>query len=279
MVGPGGRGVGKAELAEPYLDLLARMLTRYGFEGGIELPRGRRKRVLDPVNRVVAPVGVAVGVPTKFDADRRANGRDQPYGAETMIGLKRLQNVRECVRTVIEEDVPGDLMEAGIWRGGAVIFMRGALLAYGDEERLVWAADSFEGLPPPSGNFDIDMTSELHTWDHFEVGVEAVRENFARYGLLDERVRFIRGWFKESLPGAPIERLALLRLDADMYESQMDALTHLYPSLSPGGFCLIDDYHIIDGCRQAIDDYRGTHGIVEPIIDVDHNGVYWRRKR
>jgi O-methyltransferase len=121
------------------------------------------------------------------------------------------------------------------------------------------------------------MTSELHTWRHFEVGVDAVSENFARYGLLDDRVRFIKGWFSESLPNAPVEKLAVLRLDGDMYESQMDALTHLYPKLSPGGYCLIDDYHIIDACKQAIDDYREQNGIDEPIIRVDHNGVYWRR--
>jgi O-methyltransferase len=265
------------DLAESYLDLLAKMLTRYGFEGELSMPRGRKKKVLDPVNKVAARAGIGIGVRTNFDPERRANGKDHPYDAETMIGLKRLQNVRDCVRSVIEDGVPGDLMEAGVWRGGTVIFMRGALLAYGDEERSVWAADSFEGLPPPSGNFDIDMTSELHTWHHFEVGVDAVRENFARYGLLDDRVKFVPGWFNQALPDAPVEKLAVLRLDGDMYESQMDALTYLYPKLSPGGYCLIDDYHIIDACKQAIDDYRKQNGIDEPLIDVDHNGVYWRR--
>jgi len=243
-------------LADSYLELLSHMLTRYGFEGVFVPPRGRREKVLGPINRVLRRAKLGIAVRPGFDEHERRNGRDHPYEAETMIGLKRLENLKMCIRTVIEDNVPGDLIETGVWRGGAVIFMRGALLAYGDEDRVVWAADSFEGLPSPSAAYAADADSELHTVRHFEVGVETVKANFAKYGLLDDRVKFIKGWFSESLPGAPIERISVLRLDGDMYESQMDALKNLYPKLSPGGFCIIDDYHMIEACRRAIHDYR-----------------------
>ena len=197
-------------LADQYLDLLSHMLTRYGFESAFSPPRGRRAKVLGPINSVLRSTSLGIAVRTDFDKHARMNGKDHPYEAETMIGLKRLENLRMCVRTVIEDDVPGDLIETGVWRGGSVIFMRGALLAYGDEDRVVWAADSFEGLPAPSATYADDADSQLHTWRHFEVGVETVRANFEKYGLLDDRVKFLKGWFSETLPTAPIERLAVM---------------------------------------------------------------------
>lgn len=90
--------------------------------------------------------------------------------------------------------------------------------------------------------------------------IETVRRNFARYGLLDEQVHFLKGWFGRSLSKAPIERLAVLQLDGDLYESTWDALTHLYPKLSPGGFAIVDDYWYAS-CRTAVHDYRVQHGI------------------
>jgi O-methyltransferase len=92
-------------------------------------------------------------------------------------------------------------------------------------------------------------------------------------------VRFLKGWFRDTLPTAPVQRLALLRLDGDLYESTTDALTHLYPEVSPGGFVVVDDYGDIAACRQAVTDYRKAHGIEEPIVPIDWSGAYWRRSR
>ena len=103
------------------------------------------------------------------------------------------------------------------------------------------------------------------------------RRNFERYCLLDEQVRFLKGWFSDTLPDAPIEELAVVRLDGDLYESTMDGLVNLYPKLSPGGYCIIDDYGHIDACRQAVDDYRSAHGIEEEMLVIDGAGSYWRR--
>jgi O-methyltransferase len=170
-------------------------------------------------------------------------------------------------------------METGVWRGGAVIFMRAALEAYGDATRRVWAADSFAGLPAPDERYAADRGDVHHGFQALAVTLEQVRANFARYGLLDDRVRFLQGWFKDTLSGAPIERLALLRLDGDMYESTMDALRPLYPRLSVGGYLIVDDYGVVPGCKQAVDEYRAEHRITEPILDIDGWGVYWRRER
>jgi len=166
-----------------------------------------------------------------------------------------------------------------VWRGGSVIFMRAILAAYADPSRNVWVADSFQGLPPPDPQYAADAGDVFHGFETLAVSLEEVRANFARYGLLDDRVKFLKGWFKDTLAGAPIERLALARLDGDMYESTMDALRPLYPRLSVGGYLIVDDYGIVPGCKQAVDEYRGEHGITEPIVDIDGWGVYWRRER
>ncbi|HEU4753119.1 MAG TPA: TylF/MycF/NovP-related O-methyltransferase, partial [Armatimonadota bacterium] len=193
--------------------------------------------------------------------------------------LERLSNIQSCVTQALRDRVPGDLIEAGVWRGGAAIFMRGILAAYGERERRVWVADSFEGLPRPNPDrYPADRDDPHWTMkEQLGVSLEEVRENFARYGLLDEQVRFLKGWFSETLPGAPVERLAVMRLDGDMYESTMDALRALYPRLSPGGYVIVDDYYYLEGCRAAVEDYRREHGITEPVQPADWNAAFWRR--
>lgn len=190
-----------------YLDLLKRTLTRLAFEDETLIP------------------GDPHGQPQAFDRDLRARGRDWPAHAETMIGLERLDNIEHAVATVIREQVPGDLIETGVWRGGAVIFMRAILASYGDTSRVVWAADSFEGVPKPDAErFPADAADTHWTFHELAVSLEEVKANFARYGLLDEQVRFLPGWFRDTLPTAPFERLAVLRLDGDLYESTIVAL-------------------------------------------------------
>ncbi len=109
------------------------------------------------------------------------------------------------------------------------------------------------------------------------VPLDEVKASFERYGLLDEHVRFLEGWFSETLPSAPIERIAVLRLDGDLYHSTMDALTSLYGKVSPGGFVIIDDYGAVPSCAQAVHDFRSRHGIETAMIKIDWTGVYWRK--
>jgi hypothetical protein len=201
-----------------------------------------------------------------------------PFAGETMIGLKRLDNVRACVETVIEDGVPGDLIETGVWRGGCSIFMKGILAAHGVEDREVWLADSFCGLPEPdTTRYPLDDFSSLHNQLELAVRREDVEANFRRYGLLDDKVRFLEGWFEDTLPTLAGRTWSVIRLDGDLYQSTIEALDNLYPGLSPGGYCIVDDFGTYPACRQAVEDYRTKQDIDEPIVDIDGSGAYWRR--
>lgn len=271
--------------ASLYLDLLKRTLTRTGFgEAYRPFTVSSKRRFVFPFYAalyfVLSRFGIEMMEREPFDPAARATGRDRPVDAETMIGLRRLDNLQACIEDVLNQGIPGDLIETGVWRGGAVIFMRGVLAAHRDRERRVWAADSFQGLPRPDAARYAADRGDLH-WARIELAVslDEVKRNFERYGLLDERVRFLAGWFKDTLPTAPIDRIAVLRLDGDLYESTIDALRSLYPKLSIGGWTIIDDYGAVAACAKAVEDYRREHGITEPIEDIDGVGVCWRRER
>ena len=197
--------------------------------------------------------------------------------AHTMIGRKRLDNIQFCIEEVIKSGIPGDLIETGVWRGGATVFMRGVLAAYGITDRRVWAADSFQGVPPPTHPRDAGLDISAKFYPVLSVEVQEVRALFHRYGLLDEQTVFLEGWFKDTLSKAPINNLALLRLDGDLYESTMDALNPLYAKVANGGFVIVDDYYALPQCAQAITDFRTSHGISEPIQQIDDSSVFWRK--
>lgn len=214
-----------------------------------------------------------------IDLKGREEGRVWPEVAHTMVGKPRLDNVQACVESVLFGGVPGDLVEAGVWRGGTSIFMRSVLKAHGITDRKVWVCDSFEGLPKPNAElYPDDAGDTLYKFDNLAVSVEQVQANFDKYGLLDGQVNFVKGWFKDTLHQMPVEQIAVLRLDGDMYESTMDTLKALYPKLSPGGFVLIDDFGAFPNCKKAVDDYRALHNITEPIQIVDWTGACWQKQ-
>lgn len=229
------------------------------------------------VSRILKLWGYEVAYQNNFSLDDRISGRIWPGYADTMIGLKRLDNLQFCVETVIEENIEGDLIETGVWRGGACIFMRAVLAAHEIKNRKVFVADSFQGLPhPDAGKYNADKGDEHYIHEYLAVSKEEVEANFKKYGLLDDQVIFLKGWFKDTLPAAPIEKLSVLRLDGDMYGSTIEALDNLYPKLSKGGFCIIDDYALM-GCKKAVDDYRRKYGIGNKIEQIDQTGIFWRR--
>lgn len=263
-----------------YLDLMKRCVMNwiYGDENAKDyLTFNFIKR---RISELLSKCGLKV-LPTKpFNEALRAEGRDWPVTAHSMIGRKRLDNLQTCVEDIIEQQVPGDLIEAGVWRGGASIFMRAVLKAYDILDRRVWLADSFEGLPKPDVyKYPADILNQYHVFKTLSVSEATVRKNFERYDLLDEQVQFLRGWFKDTLPNAPFEELALMRLDGDLYESTMDSLKYLYPKLSLGGYVIIDDYGCVPACRKAVEDFRASNQIDEPIVSIDWTGAYWKRVR
>jgi O-methyltransferase len=259
-----------------YLDLLRRNLTRYGMQERMPSEWPLRRRMLFKAVNTIHSMHNG----RRLSAQRsRELGLDWPAEAETMIGMQRLTSLQHCVETALADDIPGDLIECGVWRGGACILMRAVLAAYGDETRSVWLADSFQGVPrsdPEHYQADKGIRAEFAA-GILGVSEAEVRANFERYGLLDDQVRFLPGWFKDTLHDAPIERIAVLRLDGDLYESTIQALDALYPRLSPGGFCVIDDYRAVNACEQAVTDYRTKHGISADIVDIDGSGVLWRK--
>jgi hypothetical protein len=202
------------------------------------------------------------------------NGEYWPARAHTMIGMKRLTNIQECFETVVREKIPGDLIETGVWRGGATILMKG-LVKYHNEPRKVFVADSFEGLPKPDPKYTADSGDIHHTIPFLAVDVETVKNNFRAYDLLDDDVIFVKGFFETSLKTVPIDKLCILRLDGDMYSSTIQVLDQLYSKVSPGGFVIIDDY-LLPPCKKAVHDFRDSRGITNPIITIDRCGSYWR---
>lgn len=270
--------------SELYLDLLKRLLTRTI----IARPRQRQTiRARSPFKRLlIAPTQwflnlfslelvrlIHCTANDYLESGDAATNRAED--AETMLGTRQLDNMQACITDVIQQNIPGDLLEAGVWRGGMVMFMRAVLKAHGDPMRKVWVADSFAGLPDPNAAKDDSW------WRSGDMAVELdqVRHNFERFGLLDDQVRFLQGLFSASLPHAAISRLAVLRIDADLYESTADALQYLYPLLSIGGYAIFDDYQNLPGCRRAIDEYRKRHAIEDVIHTIDCRAVYWKKTK
>jgi O-methyltransferase len=272
MFGLGGkrRGLARSPAADLYIELLKNCVGNRIYDDDLDLLRGSFEP--DPATGKMVATGAQA-----TDDQLKYLGLVWPSRAHTMIGVPRLDNLRKCIEAVLDEGVEGDFIETGVWRGGACIFMRGILKAYGKEDRIVWVADSFAGLPPADpAKYPKESTAPFHVHADLAVSLEQVQRNFAGYGLLDGQVKFLKGWFRDTLPGAPIRKLSILRLDGDLYESTMDALT-LYPKLSPGGFVIVDDYDNVKACNDAIDDFRNERGISEPLLKIEGGGAYWRK--
>ena len=217
------------------------------------------------------------------ERSRRADGRDWPLHALTMTGLRRLDDLQSCVETVVRDEILGDLIETGSWRGGSSILMRATLDTYGAEDRIVWVADSFQGFPDrepddPQNGYANSLAPYFAVFDFLAVPLEEVQASFVRLGY-EHGVRFVPGFFEETLPGlaGSERRWSVIRLDGDTYDVTLLALRCLYPNLSPGGYLIVDDYLALDECRQAVEDFRREHRIAEPLEQVDWTCARWRR--
>ena len=254
-------GANADSLRSLYLDLLKRSLTNTLFEVEPDIDDDEFRFVMARANHYVK--GAAL----------------------SMLPVARLDNISQCIADVLEKEVPGDLIETGVWRGGATIYMRGVLKAHGVTNRTVWVADSFEGLPTPDAEeFPLEAKVQQgpviqKAYNNLAVSLDQVKQNFQAYGLLDDRVRFLKGWFKDSLPSAPIAALSILRLDGDFYESTRDSLSSLYDRVSVGGYVIVDDYgeDTWTYCRRAVDEFRRDRNIDVPLLPVDSKCFYWKK--
>lgn len=223
--------------------------------------------------------------PTNHEG-KKASGNDVEVGnywplrAHSMIGRKRLNNIHNLFFQIIIDNVSGDLIETGVWRGGACIFMKGLVEAY-NQKRKVFVADSFEGFPEPDPKYPMD-TNDKDNLDYqkmlsmLKVSEEEVKNNFKKYNLLNDNVVFIKGFFEHSLSKAPIDKLSLLRLDGDMFSSTIQVLEQLYDKVSEGGYIIIDDYQLL-GCQQAVTEFRKSRNIKDTVVDIDGCGAFWRK--
>lgn len=292
------RGDAMPLLTSPYLDLLKQCLTGRIHDpqrGPEPVSRTDCAALLASANAIFAPwlapggdsvesllvAGTALA-PADFAEQLRQslNGMHRDRTPDTMSDRASLDHLQLCVEQVIDQGIPGDLIETGIWKGGLPVLMRAILKERGIDDRIVWAADSFEGLPQPDPDANLKDAIWHHLFaplDHLAIPFDFVQDVFRKYGLLDDGVRFLRGWFADTLPKAPISQLALMRLDGDWYDSTRQALAALYPKLAPGGFVIIDDYGLPFGCRRAVDEYRAAYGIAAPMRWVNAQVACWRK--
>jgi O-methyltransferase len=241
---------------ELYLDLMIKILANTIY----------RDQSINPLN--AGP----------FQTELRLEGRDWPAQAHTMVGVKRLLNLKELCQRALDLGIPGDFAEAGVWRGGCCILMRAILAANEIRNRKVFVIDSFEGLPPPNPErYPNDANLNLHLMSDLAISLEQVKSNFSRYDLLDEQVVFIKGFFNDTLPSLGGGPYALIRLDGDLYESTFVSMEELYPKLSPGGFVIIDDYQLMPSAERAVSDYLQRENLEVQINNVDWTAVWWQK--
>lgn len=208
----------------------------------------------------------------------RMEGLDWPTDALSMIGMKRMNNLHEMLDYIRENEIEGDLIETGVWKGGATIFMKLYCDIY-EMNKKVFVCDSFEGLPKPSGNFPQDYGDNHHTFTQLAISLESVKKNFKDMRCLDDNVIFIKGFFGQTLPNNDlIKTIALLRMDGDMYESTHDVFYSCYHKLTDMGVCIIDDY-CLNGAKSCVHDFRTTKNINDPITTIDRCGVYWIKNK
>jgi len=172
----------------------------------------------------------------------------------TLIGSKLLDEFRVMIEQVHDRKIPGEIVETGVWRGGACIWAA-AVLEYLKSDKKVYVCDSFCGLPLVS---DPKETISYDDAESLRVSLEEVEANFDRFGL-KHRAVFVKGWFKDTMPSLNIP-VSVLRLDGDMYESTRDVLKYMYDRVSPGGFVIVDDYQL-PPCKQAVDELRSRQKI------------------
>jgi hypothetical protein len=207
-------------------------------------------------------------------------GRCAPY---TMTSVERMYALWQAIGYVHGHAIDGDVVECGVWRGGSSMLAALALREAGGEERTLWLYDTFEGMSEPTEH-DVDLTGarmvdewEAHRGNTDDLifaygGLDEVKHNMAATGYPSDRVRFVQGKVEDTIPGASPERIALLRLDTDWYESTRHELEQFYERLSPGGVLIVDDYGHWAGAREAVDEFFAGREDAPLLSRIDYTG-------
>jgi len=209
--------------------------------------------------------GCALSNLAPYDKSKREAGSDWPPFGHTMVGHVRLHNVRFALQDVIDNNVPGDFAELGVWRGGTCIYAKALLDVLGQASRHVHVFDAFERIPLYHDRGSFLMNSEAD-----------VKHNFDKYQVLDDHVHFYKGMFKETVPSFQ-GQLAVLRIDSSFYDSYQDALYYLYPKVPVGGIVIFDDVFHVKAVLQCWQDFKHDQGLPEELTKIDHQSAWFRK--
>lgn len=208
----------------------------------------------------------------------------------TMTSVIRCKTLWDSCCDILKNEVPGDFVECGVWRGGSAGIMAQVLRKFdSSRQRKLHLFDSFEGLPEPteidgthaaqySGGVNSGALKSVHMCEA-EIGF--VRELlFDKLNFPESRARLYQGWFQDTIPqlGNDPSQIAVLRLDGDWYDSTKICLNHLYDRVPSGGLIILDDYFAWEGCKVATDEFRDARGITDKLIQVDNACAYWTKK-
>lgn len=199
-------------------------------------------------------------------------------GDFTMSSVERMYALYRASRYVVENQVPGDFVETGVWRGGSTMLSALTFASLGDTSRDLWLYDTYEGMVEPT---EVDRSwdgqsaqAEYETTDDWcAASLGEVQRNMASTGYPSERIHYVEGRVEETIPSAGVpDRISLLRLDTDWYVSNSHEMKHLFPRLSSGGVLILDDYGHWEGVRRSVDEYFAEHGITQMLHRIDYSG-------
>ena len=217
-------------------------------------------------------------IPDFSNEEKAIIGKAMPY---TLTSVERLATLLNAVTYVTKNNIPGDIAECGVWRGGSMMVTALTLLAHGDRSRSLYLYDTFEGMPSPTEHdksldgvsADQQLKQEPRgtgIWCY--ASLEDVRANILSTGYPAEKIHLVKGKVEKTIPGVIPPHLSFLRLDTDWYESTKHELTHLFPRLDSRGVLIIDDYGHWQGARKAVDEYFREQQRTVYLHRIDYTG-------
>ncbi len=200
----------------------------------------------------------------------------------TMTSVERIVSLLDATRYLVENNISGDMVECGVWRGGSMMIIAEMLKRLGDTTRDLYLYDTFEGMTEPTekdkqfdgrsaGELFDEITKKNGPWCYADM--DGVSQNLSKTGYPDSKIKLIKGKVEETIPSVIPEEIALLRLDTDWYESTLHELEYLYPRLVLGGVLIVDDYGHWQGAKAATDEYFSRLATRRPFLHrIDYTG-------
>lgn len=199
----------------------------------------------------------------------------------TLVDKIRCDNLYNICEIINKENIEGDLLEAGVYKGGCGLIMSYAIKKLSMNKKVL-LIDSFEGIPSSDNTKYGYSDNESHSEGEFSISLEQVQQTFKKLEL-EDNVKFIKGWFKDTIPVLPVKEIALLRFDGDLYSSTLEVLENLYDKVVSRGFIIIDDY-CLSSCKEAVTKFILDRDLDIKLINPYLNnmaapcGIYWRKE-